>query len=203
VVDIGGVFVEYSGKPSERYIDMKSFDKKAAQSASQWFETNKHAFVPMPGGQAEPVAGASQMTAGMAAPMGDPAMGGMPPEGMPMDPAMGGMPPEGMPPEAGGMPVDPAAGGMPPEALPPELAALMGGGAEPAPGQISMSVPEFLDLIRVLKGGDAAAPAGEVADPVAGAEKPKPKASLQEVNQKLDALMAALGGGAPAPMPGM
>jgi hypothetical protein len=85
----------------------------------------KEAFVPMPGGGAEPVAGASVATAGMGAPMGMPAggdpnaaaaQGGMPAP-MPMggDPAMMGMGPDGAPiggPMMGpdGVPVDPMTG---------------------------------------------------------------------------------------------
>ena len=184
---------------------MITFNKKAAE---ELVDALKSAFVPMPGGQ--PAAGAGPMTAGMANPM-DPAMGGVPPEGAPMDPAMGGMPPDGAPmdPAMGGMPpeamMDPAMGGMPPGGeppLPPELEALLAGGGEGAPGQISMSVPEFLELIRTLR-GDAGAGAGVSAEggEVAKPEKPK-KVSTEELNSKLDALLAALGGGAPPPVAG-
>ncbi len=142
---------------------------------------DKLAFVPMPGGQAEPVAGASPMTAGMADPMMDPSGGG----GMPMDPA------------AGGMPMDPAAGGMPmgPEGMPPELAGLMGGGEPmPAEGQVTLTGPELIELIRVLQGGKSEGGEG------LGSEKPKRKSGNAEVSEKLDAILAAIGGGAPAPV---
>ena len=68
--------------------------------------STKNAFVPMPGGQAEPVAGASQATAAMGAPLGSPPGGPAP------QPAQGGQPPAqggggGMPPEVQEMLADP------------------------------------------------------------------------------------------------
>ena len=148
----------------------------------------KQSFVPMPGGMAEPVAGASQMTAGMVAPMGgapmdpsmgggmppggDPSMGGMPP-GAPMDPAMGGMPP--------GAPMDPSMGGMP-----PGDPAAAGG----APGQIVMSPEEFARVLQVVAGVGGGGGGGEAgAPPVGAGAKPK-KVST---DAKLDALIQALG----------
>jgi hypothetical protein len=62
--------------------------------------STKQAFVPMPGGQTEPVAGASMATAAMGAPMGAP-QEAQPPQGTPQ----GGQPPS---PGGGG-------GGLPPE----------------------------------------------------------------------------------------
>jgi len=170
----------------------------------------KQSFVPMPGGMAEPVAGASQMTAGMVAPMGgapmdpsmgggmppggDPSMGGMPPgapmggmpPGAPMDPAMGGMPP--------GAPMDPSMGGMPPGApmdpsmggMPPGDPAAAGG----APGQIVMSPEEFARVLQVVAGVGGGGGGGEAgAPPVGAGAKPK-KVST---DAKLDALIQALG----------
>jgi len=187
----------------------------------------KRAFVPMPGGAAEPVAGASPMTAGMAAPMGgDPAAaGGMPPvdpaTGMPMDPAMAGGAPMD-PAMAGGMPMDPAAmgGEMPMDPAMMDMdPAMMGGGA--MPGTVTMSIPELIQLIEVVKGGGGGAskPGADTAmggeeGGVPGEAKPKKAGGTAAVNEKLDTLLAALGLGAgaaptamggtpPPPMPGM
>jgi len=150
----------------------------------------KAAFVPMPGGQAEPVAGSGPMTAGMAAPMG----------GAPMDPAaMGGAPMD--PAAMGGAPIDPAAmGGAPID--PAMLQALAGGGSTGS--TISMTIPEFIQLIQVIRGEGTANPDT--------AEKPKKTKSegaqsapavdpIQGVNQKLDQILAMAGGGAQPPMP--
>jgi len=142
----------------------------------------KNGFVPMPGGQGEPVSGASEMTAGLASGgMGmDPAAGGAvdPSTGMPMDPAAGG---------GGEMPMDPAmmaamgggGGGMPPMD-PAMLAAMAGGGGgggeggAPAPGgTITLTVQELIQLFQAFGSGgkkkDPAqagqAPAGQPADP--------------------------------------
>ena len=67
-------------------------DYSLLQKVKQQF-VKKQAFVPMPGGQQEPVAGASPMTAALAAggmggqpPMNPSMMGGQPP----MDPSMMG-----------------------------------------------------------------------------------------------------------------
>jgi hypothetical protein len=164
----------------------------------------KKGFVPMPGGMAEPVAGAGMMTAahipvsppgggGMPPPGGDPAMmgGGMPPPGG--DPAMmGGMPPPGGDPAMmGGMPPpggDPAMGGMPPPGGDP---AMGGDPAAAAPGQIVMSPEEFARVLQVVassgsSGGDDPAAAG--GDPAAGA-KPKKLST----DAKLDLMAQALG----------
>ena len=183
----------------------------------------KGAFVPMPGGrQAEPVAGASDMTAGLASggvgggdpaamggmpPGGDPSMGGMPPGG---DPSMGGMPPGGDP-SMGGMPPggDPAAmGGMPPGGMPPggDPNGGMSPGGDPAAmgmdpsmmappsGQVTMSVAELIQLIQVLKGGG-----GDAKGPGDGAAKKASKPDVAGLLQGLHAKMDALSGGAPAP----
>lgn len=164
---------------------MQKLDYELLKSTLQSFQ--KAAFVPMPGGQAEPVAGAGMATEAMGAPMGDPAMGGMP-----MDPAMAGGDPMagGMPmdPSMGGMPMDPAMGGMPMDP------AMMGGAPmEPPVGQITMSVPEFIQLIQVLNGGKAEAGAG--AEP----GTPKRKGGTAEISEKLDLLLSAIG----APQPAM
>ena len=171
---------------------MQYLDHVKLQAVMDGF--TKKAFVPMPGGAQQPVAGAGPMTEGMAAPMdpamaggappmdpammgGDPAMGGMPPEGMPMDPAMGGMPPEGMP-------MDPAMMGAPPA------------------GSVTMSVPELLQLIEVIKGGGgSAAPAAPGEDPASMGEEVKPKktSGTAAINEKLDALLGVLGMGGGAP----
>lgn len=141
---------------------MTTLDTKLLQQVKQALA--KQAFVPMPGGQAEPVAGAGPMTAGMVAPMGDPGM-----EGMPMDPGMGGMPMDpGMMPPPG---LDPAMtgmmGGMPPggEMTPPE------GGAEGGTpnGTITLTINDLIKLIKVFNAGGAQ----EAAQPQQAASDPK------------------------------
>ena len=129
----------------------------------------KKGFVPMPGGQTEPVAGASPMTAAMGAPMG----GG----GMPMDPAMMGGDPAAM--GGGGMPMDPAAmggGGMP-----MDPAAMGGGGGMPMD-------PAMMGGDPAAMGGDPAAMGG--GDPMAGVDP----AALQSLLSGTPADPAAMGG---------
>jgi hypothetical protein len=113
---------------------METLNKNLLTAVQMGF--NKQAFVPMPGGQTEPVAGASPMTAGMVAPLGGqaapPGMDQMAgPGGMPQDPAAGG----GMPP-GGPMPADPAMMGVDPMTGQPMGAPPMdpaaAGGADPA-----------------------------------------------------------------------
>lgn len=149
----------------------------------------KQAFVPMPGGQTEPVAGASQLTAAAGAPMGgDPAAaGGMPPG----DPAAMGGDPAAM----GG---DPMAGGMPP--MDPAMMA-------PPAGQVVMSIPEFISVIQAMQGMAPAAPT-EAAPAEAKAEKKPASGGKADIAGKLDQILAAVSGGAgagaPPPMdPGM
>ena len=156
-------------------------------------EEVKQAFVPMPGGQAEPVAGAGMMTAAQVAPMG-------PPPGAPMDPAMGGAPMDpaamGMDPAAmGGAPMDPAAmGGMPPmdpAAMgmdPAMLAEAVGGEAGPSDGTITMPVSQLLELIAVLTSGQVAkanSEGGEGAEMAAKPKKPSSSQMLQEIHGML------------------
>lgn len=134
--------------------------KKAMASVAAAEALEKSGFVPMPGGQAEPVAGASQATAALSAG----GMGGQeeqpvdPSTGMPVDPSTGlpmdpnaGMPPgaEGMPPE--GMPPE----GMPPEGMPPGPppgAGMEAGGIPGATsdGMITMPVSQFIQLLETL-----------------------------------------------------
>jgi len=112
----------------------------------------KTAFVPMPGGQAEPVAGASAATAAMGAPMGSPP-GGAPPEA-------GGMPPGGagpMPPELMQMLADPMvqqalnqAGIM----IQPDGSAIDGQTGQPIPPEMLMQA------VQELMGGAGGAPPG-------------------------------------------
>lgn len=127
----------------------------------------KQGFVPQPGGQAEPVAGASQMTAGMAAPMGDPSMGGMP-----MDPSM--MPPAGL---------DPAMAGLLGGAMPPPGGGTGGSGG---PGtMINMTSEEFLKFLKqimaIMSNSPAQAPA-------------QPQAPDNTTNAKLDELIGLMKG---------
>jgi len=137
---------------------------------SKAHDSIKQAFVPMPGGQGEPVAGASAMTA--AIPAGDPAAmaGGMPPGGDPAAMA-GGMPPGGDPAAmAGGMPpppgMDPAAmaGGMPPGMPPPggDPAAAAAGGMPPGMDPAAMGIdPAMIEQMMASMGGGGGAPAGD------------------------------------------
>jgi len=177
---------------------MSKFDKNLLAKARA---SVKQAFVPMPGGQGEPVAGASAMTA--AIPGGDPAAMGMPPGapamgGAPMDPAMaGGMPPGdpaamGMPPgdpAAMGMPPgDPAAAGMPPGMDPAMMEQLMGGGAPVADGNITMPVSQLLQLIQTLL-GQAVSGAPDAVKPTDGGE---PKKKGGGTSGKIDAIYQAL-----------
>jgi hypothetical protein len=174
---------------------MQRLNHVALQAVLDGF--SKRAFVPMPGGQAEPVAGASMMTAGQVAPMGgDPAAGGMPMDpaamgGMPMDPAaMGGMPMD--PAAMGGMPMDPAAmGGMP-----TDPSAMGIGGSS-----ITMTIPEFIQLIEVIRGGSPGAQDGaKPKKPKSDAAAPAAEDPMTALNAKLDQVLSAVGGGAmPAP----
>lgn len=137
-----------------------SLDRSLLQQVLSNCGSTKQAFVPMPGGQTEPVAGASAATAAMGAPMNAPqgaAPQGAPQAGQPPSPGGGGgeMPPEiqevladpnvqQMLQQAGfsidpatGSVIDPATGQpMPPDQLVPLLEQLMGGaqgGGQPAP----------------------------------------------------------------------
>lgn len=158
----------------------------------------KVAFVPMPGGQGEPVAGAGMMTAGVASggmggdpaamPPGDPGM--MPPgdPGMmpPGDPAA--MPPGGdpmaMPPPGG----DPMAG-MPPEGMPPE-----GDPGMMPPddgGLVQLTGNQLINLIAALKDGPTSKkPASKEASGGSGGD----------VAAKLDRILAHIEGGMGQPM---
>ena len=136
----------------------------------------KQGFIPMPGGMAEPVAGAGPMTAGMAAPMG----GGAPP----MDPAMmggGGAPPMDPAMMGGGMPADPAmAGGDP---------AMMGAEGAPPTGQIVMTPEEFARVLQVVASMGAKGGEGAGAEGAGGEAKPKKLGT----DGKLDLIAQAIG----------
>lgn len=178
-------------------------------------EQVKEGFVPMPGGQTEPVAGASQMTAAMGSPMGgggappmDPSMmggAGAPPMdpsmmggGMPMDPSMmggAGAPPPMDPSMMGGAgapppPADPAAAG----GLPPEMAGMQAG----PDGMVTMPVSQLITLIGVLKGGGGDKPEGGAAAPAEA--KPK-KPSSQQLLSEIHAAVTGQPAQAPAPSP--
>ena len=134
----------------------------------------KQGFVPQPGGQAEPVAGAGPMTAGMVAPMSDPSMGGMP-----MDPSMGGMP------------MDPSM--MPPAGLDPAMAGLLGGAMPPPEGgaggagrpgtMINMTSEEFLKFLKQIMAIMSNGPA-----------QAQPQAPDNTINAKLDELIGLMKG---------
>jgi len=163
----------------------------------------KNAFVPMPGGAAEPVAGAGDMTAGLAsggigaAPGGDPNAGAVDPNtGMPMDPAM-----------QGAAPVDPNAGG----AIPPELLAALsgtmpggtGGGAAPGgPGTITLTVEQLIQLVQAFGNGGKKKPAGDTG--AGGASVGGAAPDMSGITDKLDKILQAINPpSAGAPMSGV
>lgn len=80
----------------------EKFNRDLAAKVLAGFE--KLGFVPMPGGQQEPVAGASPATAALAANQPPPGAG---PGGPGAAPQAGGMPPGGAPPQGGAGPVPP------------------------------------------------------------------------------------------------
>lgn len=154
----------------------------------------KKGFVPMPGGQTEPVAGASMATAAMGAPIGgDPGMdpnmmggdpgvmGGMSPEMMGMDPGM-------MDPNMMGM--DPSMVGMDPNMMggdPAELEALMAqlqGGAPGGEGTITLTVDQLIQLLEAVSGmgGGKAASSGTA------------KGKGNSTEDKLNTIIGMLGG---------
>ena len=126
----------------------------------------KQAFVPQPGGQGEPAAGASPMTAAMGAPMGgDPNAAA----------AAGGMPP------------------MPPAGLDPAMAGMMGGGAAPAGGGSQMSGTSMInitinDLIKLFKVFQ------QSSQPQAGAAPAPAPAPAPQTDQKMDQILTLLKG---------
>jgi hypothetical protein len=70
----------------------------------------------------------------------------------------------------------------------------------PPPGQITMSVPEFIQIIAALKGGGGGGePKAEGGgDGAAAPAKPKKPSKEEAIHQKLDAIMQQVGGQAPA-----
>ena len=143
----------------------------------------KRAFVPQPGGATEPVAGASQMTAGMSAPMGGP-MGG--------DPAAMGGPMGGDPAAMGG-------GALPPAGLDPAMAGMMGGGAAPEQGmtgssQLNLTVDDLIKLFKVFQrnSGGGGAPAAPAAAPAAASA---PQGGDPRIDRLVTILEQALGQG--------
>ena len=185
---------------------METLDYGLLRSVQQGFN-HKNAFVPMPGGQTEPVAGASQATAAMGSPMGAP-QGGASQGGAPQDPQQpggGGLPPEMaqilQDPQVqqvlqqNGLSVDPASGNvmdqqsgqmLPPDQVQQILQELMqqqgGGGAPGGEGQTPQD-----------SGGGGQA-SGQ--DPSQGA--PQEQDPLTAILGKLDEILAAIKGGAPA-----
>lgn len=130
---------------------MSKFDfgmLKAAMAAVDKTISEKKAFVPMPGGGTEPVAGASQATAAIAGGGMDPSQGAVDAQGVPIDPNTG------LPIDPNAMPVDPASQppqdpGMAPMPTPPDPSA----GGMPmhgADGMITMPVSQFITLIQTL-----------------------------------------------------
>ena len=136
----------------------------------------KQAFVPQPGGQTEPVAGAGPMTAAEGSPVGGAPAG---------DPnaAPGGAP--------GAMP--PA----PPPGVDPAMAGMLGGGAAPAPGpqmqgtsMINISINDLIKLFKVFQQGSAPAAAPAAAPAPASSSDQKLDRFMQEYGPVLDALKA-------------
>lgn len=134
----------------------------------------KRAFVAQPGGQGEPVAGASQMTAGMTNPMGgDPSQGG------------GGGAPAGMDPSM--------MGGGAPAGMDPAMAGMLGGGAAPQAPQgsstITLTIDDLIKLFKVFQKNSpgGAAPAAAPAAPAAPGSDPK-------IDHIIELLHGALGG---------
>lgn len=156
----------------------------------------KHAFVPMPGGQSEPVAGSSQATAALTSGgMGAPQGGGDPSQqGAPQPQQAGAMPPEvmqmlqdpqiqqalvqnGLMIDQAGNVTDQASGQpLPPEDVMKILEQLTGGGQPPAEG-----------------GGEAPAGTEGQGAPADQGAAPDPMAAILG---KLDEILAALKGGA-------
>lgn len=187
---------------------METLDKSLLYAVQHGFE--KQSFVPMPGGQAEPVAGASPMTAGMVAPLGgqaappgmdqmagpggmpqDPAAGGMPPGGMPADPAMMGIDPmTGQP--LGGPPMDPAAAGGDPAAAP-------GAGEDPIQmiidGVVEALTPIIEKATKSSGGGESSASSSS--EPAAPAAEPggDVQAQILEAVQGTNSLLQQAMGG--------
>lgn len=121
----------------------------------------KRAFVPQ-GGGAEPVAGASQMTAAMGAPVGSPPGGGDPN-------AMGGDPN-----------AQPAP--MPPSGMDPAMAGMVGGGAPGDPNApkpqstMTLTIDDLIKLLKVLgkqPGAEGGAPAPAAAAPAQQSGDPR------------------------------
>lgn len=198
---------------------MEKLDNNLLFAVQRGFQ--KSAFVPMPGGQTEPVAGASPMTAGMVAPMGGAAappgmeqMAG--PGGMPQDPAMmgGGMPPGGMPTDPAMMGVDPSTG-MPMGGDPSMMGgdpsmmggdpAAAGGGAEQDPiqmiidGVVEALTPIIEKATKASGGGESStsSPSAESkpAEP-AGAPAGDVQSQILEAVQQTNSLLSqAMGGG--------
>jgi hypothetical protein len=154
---------------------METLNYGLLKEVQRGLTTQKRAFVPMPGGQAEPVAGSSPMTAGLAsggmgAPQGgDPnaQQGGQPPQGDP-NAQGGGMPSvdpnTGMPIDPGtGMLVDPSSGMLidpqsgqqidPSTMQPAGQGGQPQGGAEgekaaPQPGQLGMEIEAIKTVVE-------------------------------------------------------
>jgi len=188
---------------------MEQLNLSLLQSVQNGF--GKQAFVPMPGGSGEPVAGASQATAAMAQPVG--AQGGQPPA------QAGGMPQPGGAPQ--GQPQQGAGGEMPPELAEAlqdpqiqQMLAQAGFNVDPASGQVidpatgqPMPPEQVMQVIQQLmqaqQAGDPTAqpqpqsPGGQ--DPNAAQQQSQqdPVAQivqlLKDISVKLDKLTA--GGG--------
>jgi hypothetical protein len=157
----------------------------------------KRGFVQMPAEAGPgPVAGGGILTQAQAAPMGgDPSQQGAPAGGMPMDPSMAGGAPIG-PNMAGGAPAaDPSqmsgapadvggGGGIPPELMAALSGAGAGGGSSTS--QITMTVPDLIQLIQALQAGGGSKPKSKPAGESGGAAGGS--------DAKLDQILQILGG---------
>jgi hypothetical protein len=186
----------------------QKLDRALLQNVLAGFgSSTKQAFVPMPGGQAEPVAGSSPATAALSAPMGAPQ--GAAPQGAPQgqDPSQGG---GGMPPEIQEVLADPQVQQMLQQAgftIDPASGSVI----DPASGQ-PLPPDQLMQVLQQLMGGQqggGAAPQGTGAPPAqdpnaqpqdpAGAQaasEPPPPDQMTQMVQLLTEIKDALVNGA-------
>ena len=188
----------------------QKLDRALLQNVLAGFGSTKQAFVPMPGGQTEPVAGASLATAALGSPMGGPQ--GAAPQGA----APQGNPQGGQPSSQGG-----GGGGMPPEIqevlADPQVQQMLqqaGFTMDPASGNVldpasGQPVPpdQLMQILQQLMGGQQGAPQGgaQPQDPGAqpqdpagaqAASEPPPADPMTQIVQLLTEIKDHLANGA-------
>lgn len=182
----------------------QKLDRALLQNVLAGFGSTKQAFVPMPGGQTEPVAGSSPATAALGAPMGGPQ--GAAPQGA----APQGNPQGGQPSSQGG-----GGGGMPPEIqevlADPQVQQMLqqaGFTMDPASGNVldpasGQPVPpdQLMQILQQLMGGQqGAAPQGgaQPQDPAGAqaASEPPPADPTTQIIQLLTEIKDAVVNGA-------